>query len=136
MICFYFKNQKLQYVSRQLLPLDFLLCGLNQYQTLILYKKKLYKNSETETTEKTRTIQEQIEYGILKQNCVCFRNKQRLLGLPSKSSIKFCSTKSKLSIYLNFSSLTIFSMKFYTTIQAFGTGISFKIYSAVLWYNL
>ena len=38
-----------------------------------LYKKKLYKNSETETTEK-RTSQKQIEYGILKQNCVCFCN--------------------------------------------------------------
>ena len=38
-----------------------------------LYKKKLYKNSETETTEK-RTSQKQTEYGILKQNCVCFCN--------------------------------------------------------------
>ena len=38
-----------------------------------LYKKKLYKNSETKTTEK-RTSQKQTEYGILKQNCVCFCN--------------------------------------------------------------
>ena len=32
--------------------------------------KKLYKNSETETTEKRRTYQEQMEYGILKQYLV------------------------------------------------------------------
>ena len=81
-----------------------------------LLKKKLYKNSETETIEKRRTSQEEIEYRILKQNCVCFCNRKRLTRFTIKKLIKFCSSKGKSSVYLNFSRLAIFSIKFYTTI--------------------
>ena len=49
---------------------------------------------------------------------------------------KILSSKSKLSIYLNFSRLVIFSMKFYTTIQPLSTDITFTIYLAVHWNNL
>ena len=87
--------------------------------------------------KKGKKGQEQIiDYGILKQNCVCFRKRQRLTRFTIEKLIKFCSSKSKLSVYLNFSRLAIFSMKFYTSSQPFGTYKSFTIYSAGFWYNL
>ena len=36
---------------------------------------QFYKYSETETAQKRKTSQEQIEYGIMKQICLCFPNR-------------------------------------------------------------
>ena len=65
----------------------------------------------------------------MKQNGLCFRNRKKQTKGTIEKFIKFCSSKRKLSIYLNISWLVIFSLEFYTTISPFGKDISFKIYS-------
>ena len=65
----------------------------------------------------------------MKQNSLRFWNRNKLARGTIEKLMKFCSSKSKLSIYLNFSWMVIFSLEFYTTISPFGTDISFTIYS-------
>ena len=79
-----------------------------------LYKKKLYKHSETETASKRRASQEEIEYEIMKHETELFTLSQQIKTskVDHRKDQKFCSRKRKSSIYLNFSRLVIFSMKF------------------------
>ena len=51
---------------------------------VFLYKKKLYKHSETETAR--RTSQEQIEYGIINRFVYVSPKDRDWQSLPSKSS--------------------------------------------------
>ena len=64
--------------------------------------RKIFIYIETETASKRRTSQEQTEHGIMKQICLCFRNRWRLRRFIIAKPMKFCSRKSKLSICLIF----------------------------------
>ena len=125
---FFWTKQKTLSFNRQLLPLVFLLW---------VYKKKLYEHTETETAQKRRTSQEQIEYGIMKQICLCFPNRQRLTKFTVEKLVKFCSRKSKLSIYLNILQVGHF---FHEILHDYFTFPVLKLvlqfFQRVPWYNL